>query len=134
MTIKEIVTKVRENEKLKMKNVKLEAACNVRIAGRVRPPGGPDSLDGAAEFSLARHCGALGDRALPPYVFSIFNFPFYICPAFAGAKKAMEDDIKDTLAFRNIIEEEGYLERAGECSAKIDGVVTWEITEETLFE
>ena len=53
---------------------------------------------------------------------------------FAGAKKAMEDDIKDTLAFRNIIEEEGYLERAGECSAKIDGVVTWEITEETLFE
>ena len=52
---------------------------------------------------------------------------------FAGTKKAMEDDIKDTLAFRNIIEEEGYLERAGECSAKIDGVVTWEITEETLF-
>ena len=53
---------------------------------------------------------------------------------FAGARKAMEDDIKDTLALRNIIEEEGYLERAGECSAKIDGVVTWEITEETLFE
>ena len=53
---------------------------------------------------------------------------------FAAAKKAMEDDIKDTLAFRNIIEEEGYLERAGECSAKVDGVVTWEITEETLFE
>ena len=78
----------------------------------------------ASSTGLGGESGRLGQPSLPVelslrscckhFTFSIFHFTFGM--------------------FRNIIEEEGYLERAGECSAKIDGVVTWEITEETLFE
>ena len=54
--------------------------------------------------------------------------------SFAGAKKAMEEDIEDTLSHRQRMEEDCGLVRAGECSAKIGTAVSWEISEGTLGE